>query len=97
MAETKQRLKDEEMDGPSGKIELTPEEQAAEQAVIVKRVSAELVEAATVLAAAFERVPDEALTRTGRRSDGARFTTETLGRYFIHDPVHHLWDVTRSQ
>lgn len=62
-----------------------------------KRVSAELVEAATVLAAAFERVPDEALTRTGRRSDGARFTTETLGRYFIHDPVHHLWDVTRSQ
>ena len=62
-----------------------------------KRVSAELVEAASVLAAAFERVPDEALTRTGRRSDGARFTTETLGRYFIHDPVHHLWDVTSAQ
>jgi len=62
-----------------------------------KRVSAELVEAATVLAAAFERVPDEALTRTGRRSDGARFTTETLGRYFIHDPVHHLWDVTSAR
>lgn len=59
-------------------------------------VSAELVEAAGALAAAFERVPDEALGRTALRSDGARFTTETLGRYFIHDPVHHLWDVTHG-
>ncbi|MBO7748661.1 RNA-binding transcriptional accessory protein [Paenibacillus sp. MWE-103] len=42
MAETKQRLKDEEAEGASGKIELTPEERAAEQAAIVKRVSAEL-------------------------------------------------------
>jgi hypothetical protein len=32
--------------------------------------------------------------RTGRRSDGARFTVETFARYFIHDPVHHLYDVT---
>jgi hypothetical protein len=22
------------------------------------------------------------------------FTVETFGRYFIHDPVHHLYDVT---
>lgn len=62
-----------------------------------QRVSAELTDAARMLAAAFERVPDEALTRTARRSDGARFTTETLGRYFIHDPVHHLWDVTSAR
>ncbi|MGK9147995.1 DinB family protein [Plantibacter flavus] len=59
-------------------------------------VAAQLVEAAEALAAAFEQVPDTALGRTGLRSDGARFTTETLGRYFIHDPVHHLWDVTHG-
>ena len=31
--------------------------------------------------------------RTGRRSDGARFTVTTLGQYLVHDPVHHLNDV----
>ena len=58
-------------------------------------VEAELVEAGLALADAFERVPAEAASRTGRRSDGSRFTVETLGRYLLHDPVHHLWDVTR--
>jgi hypothetical protein len=32
--------------------------------------------------------------RTGSRSDGAHFTVESFGRYFIHDPIHHLYDVT---
>jgi hypothetical protein len=27
------------------------------------------------------------------RSDGSRFTVESLARYSIHDPVHHLADV----
>jgi hypothetical protein len=27
------------------------------------------------------------------RSDGATFTVETFARYFIHDPVHHFYDV----
>jgi hypothetical protein len=31
--------------------------------------------------------------RPGTRSDGARFTVGTLGRYLMHDPVHHLYDV----
>ena len=31
--------------------------------------------------------------RTGRRSNGSAFTVETLGRYHLHDVVHHLWDV----
>jgi hypothetical protein len=31
--------------------------------------------------------------RTGVRSDGALFTVETFGRYLVHDPTHHLWDV----
>jgi hypothetical protein len=55
-------------------------------------VAGELTAAAEVLAAAFERVTD--WTRTGTRSDGAHFTIETFGRYLLHDPVHHLWDVT---
>ncbi len=31
--------------------------------------------------------------RAGRRSDGARFTTESFARYFLHDLLHHLHDV----
>ncbi|MBT0568174.1 DinB family protein [Williamsia sp. CHRR-6] len=45
-------------------------------------------------AAAFEAVPEGARSRTGRRGDGSVFTVESLGRYFVHDPIHHLWDVT---
>ena len=33
--------------------------------------------------------------RTGRRSNGSVFTVETLGKYFLHDLVHHLHDVGR--
>lgn len=53
-----------------------------------------LIAAATQLSGAFDRVPDNALTRRGRRSDGSEFTIESLATYFIHDPVHHLYDVT---
>jgi hypothetical protein len=60
-------------------------------------VSAELVSAGHQLADAFEAVPSDAVTRTGRRSDGATFTVVTLGQYLVHDPVHHLWDVTGSK
>lgn len=56
-------------------------------------VSAALVERARALADAFDEVPDDAWQRPGRRSDGVAFTIETFAKYFIHDPVHHLWDV----
>jgi hypothetical protein len=59
------------------------------------RVRVELREAAEELAAAFDAVRDDQWERSGRRSDGAVFTVETIARYFIHDPVHHLHDVTR--
>lgn len=59
-------------------------------------VRRELVAAGAALAAAFEAVPESERGRTGRRSDGAVFTVETLGRYLIHDPVHHLWDVSHA-
>ncbi len=57
-------------------------------------VLAALLDAGHALADAFEAVPDDAWQRPGRRSDGVGFTIETFAKYFIHDPVHHLWDVT---
>jgi hypothetical protein len=57
-------------------------------------VAAELVEAASRLADGFDQVSSEQWQRTGRRSDGAHFTVETFARYMIHDPVHHVWDIT---
>lgn len=58
------------------------------------RVASELAEAAEALAARFEHVRAPDWDRTGRRSDGAGFTVASLARYFIHDPIHHLCDVT---
>ena len=57
-------------------------------------VSDELVDAAHRLADGFAAVTGDQWQRTGNRSDGAHFTVESFGRYFIHDPVHHLYDVT---
>lgn len=56
-------------------------------------VAAELVADAASLADAFDTVAD--WSRPGRRSDGAVFTIETFAKYYIHDPIHHLWDVTK--
>ena len=60
-----------------------------------RAVAAELLAAAAELSAAFDRVTD--WSRTARRSDGAHFTVDSFARYLIHDPVHHLWDVTRPR
>jgi len=57
-------------------------------------VAAALGQAAAAISASFGRVTEDQYQRPGRRSDGARFTVETFARYFIHDPVHHLYDVT---
>ena len=59
-------------------------------------VSAELVKAGEEMARALEETAASSLTRVGRRSDGSSFTVDSLSRYFIHDPVHHLWDVGGS-
>jgi hypothetical protein len=64
----------------------------AEQDPVV--VAGELMAAAEVLADAFAVVRGDQWDRPGRRSDGASFTVETFARYMIHDPVHHLWDVS---
>ena len=57
------------------------------------RVSDELGAAAALLAGRFAELTPTAWSRPGRRSDGARFTVETFGRYLVHDPIHHLHDV----
>jgi hypothetical protein len=57
-------------------------------------VAAELQNAALRMAGALDRVGGAQWQRRGRRSDGASFTVDTFSRYLVHDPVHHLYDVT---
>jgi hypothetical protein len=59
-----------------------------------REVSADLTSAAESVAARFDSVGSQDWDRAGRRSDGAFFTVESFARYFAHDWVHHLWDVT---
>jgi hypothetical protein len=57
-------------------------------------VAGELAAIASVLADRFDSVTTDAQwRRSGYRSDGAAFTVETFARYFVHDLVHHVWDV----
>lgn len=56
-------------------------------------VAAELAAAASALADALAAVPEADRRRSGLRSDGSHFTVETLALYYLHDPIHHLWDV----
>jgi len=60
----------------------------------VQVVTKQLTEGARALSQAYSAVAGDQWQRTGTRSDGARFTVESLGRYLAHDPAHHVWDVT---
>ena len=57
-------------------------------------VATQLATAADTLASRLDDVHGYQWERPGRRSDGALFTVATFVRYFIHDPIHHLHDVT---
>jgi hypothetical protein len=57
-------------------------------------VAGELERLVQPLASHFEALSDEQWLRPGRRGDGAVFTVDTFAQYLVHDPVHHLWDVT---
>jgi hypothetical protein len=57
-------------------------------------VARDLAEAGGQIADSFDAVSGDEWHRTGARSDGVRFTVETFARYFMHDPIHHLYDVT---
>jgi hypothetical protein len=60
------------------------------------KVADELEEAGAAVARRFDGVHGQQWSRPGRRSDAVRFTIESFGRYFIHDPIHHLDDVRRG-
>ena len=57
-------------------------------------VVVDLATAADDFAALVATVPEDAWQRTGLRGDGAAFTVESFTRYLLHDPIHHLTDVT---
>lgn len=60
-------------------------------------VADELEQSAQAFVARLRGLSPEQLARTGRRADGAEFTVTTFAQYFLHDVVHHLWDVTGQQ
>ncbi len=59
-------------------------------------VGPEVVEAAEVVAAQYDELAgagEQVRSRRGVRSDGSVFTIDSLGRYHLHDLVHHAHDV----
>ena len=60
-------------------------------------VADQLVAAGEALATALAAIPAAAAPRTALRTDGSRFTVDSLARYFLHDVEHHVWDVTRPR
>ena len=62
-----------------------------------EQVAVELEQAAQGLIARIEPISDRDWARPGSRSNGSTFTVGTLLQYFLHDVVHHLWDVTGQQ
>jgi hypothetical protein len=55
-----------------------------------------LVANAEALARRLERISAAEWERPGLRSDGAPFTVDSISRYMIHDPIHHVWDVVHA-
>jgi len=62
-----------------------------------ERVAEELESAAGRFVGRLRGLELPQLERRGRRSDGAEFTVRTFAQYFLHDVIHHLWDVTGQQ
>jgi hypothetical protein len=56
-------------------------------------VADELASTGEGLARTFDGIAADQWNRPGRRSNGSVFTVDSLGRYFLHDLVHHLHDV----
>jgi hypothetical protein len=59
-------------------------------------VANELLAAGTALADLYDTVQGVQWQRPGLRSDGSPFTVDSFGRYFVHDPMHHIVDVQRG-
>jgi hypothetical protein len=58
-----------------------------------ERVADELAASAAVLAARFDALGPDEWPRPGLRSNGSVFTIESIGRYLLHDCIHHAWDI----
>jgi len=56
------------------------------------KVAYDLASNAGKFADLLDRVDDNEWDKEGFRSDGPRFTVESLARYMLHDVEHHLWD-----
>jgi len=56
-------------------------------------VSGELAASGEAAAVAFTHVRNDEWERDGSRSNGSEFTVESLGRYFLHELFHHVWDL----
>jgi hypothetical protein len=56
----------------------------------------DLNQGAERLATRLDGLSSDEWRRPGRRSDGASFTVDSIARYMIHDPIHHVWDVTTA-
>lgn len=59
-------------------------------------VSTGLALAADQFGQRIEAIQSDEWSRPGTRSNGSRFTVETLVRYALHDLGHHQWDVSRD-
>lgn len=61
-----------------------------------RAVVSELTAAAGTVAAQLDELRAADWLRTGRRSDGASFRIESIARYMVHDPIHHVADVVKQ-
>ncbi|MCL2541278.1 MAG: DinB family protein [Nocardioidaceae bacterium] len=59
------------------------------------RVAGQVARAAEAAASTYDGVVGDAWQRPGRRDNGSAFTIASLGRYHLHDAVHHRWDLRR--
>jgi len=69
---------------------------AAYTASDARTVGAEIVTSADALADVYADLDAAAFARPGRRSDGAAFQVGSLGRYMLHDVLHHVRDADRA-
>ncbi|MFD1214370.1 DinB family protein [Arthrobacter sp. GCM10027362] len=56
-------------------------------------VARQLEEAAIATASTFEAVTPDQWERPGLRSNGTTFSITTLGSFFLHEVLHHMYDV----
>ena len=61
-----------------------------------QEVAEEIEQVVAELADLYDTVLPDQWQRPGLRSDGSPFTVESFGRYFVHDPMHHIVDVRRG-